>query len=108
MLVIVNPSVFLFICEAIYSQKEGLRLSQYVIPEVKGELVADVAKTLANSKKPLTLGELSKSYEGQFSSEYVREFMSRLVELNAAGLAKVLKRLSFLAQVKVYLFWCGN
>lgn len=47
-------------------------MSQYLIPDVKGELVADVAKTLANSKRPLTLSELSKSYEGQFSSEYVR------------------------------------
>ena len=33
------------------------------------------------------------------------EFMAKLVELDVAGLAKALKRLSFLAQVKVYLFW---
>ena len=33
------------------------------------------------------------------------EFMAKLVELDVAGLAKALKRLSFLAQVKAYLFW---
>jgi hypothetical protein len=33
------------------------------------------------------------------------EFMLKLSALDAAGLAAVLKRLSFLAQVKVYLFW---
>ena len=33
------------------------------------------------------------------------EFMSKIRELDAAGLAKALKRLSFMAQSKVYLFW---
>jgi GNAT superfamily N-acetyltransferase len=32
-------------------------------------------------------------------------FMAKISELDADGLAKVLKRLSFLAQSKVYLFW---
>jgi len=36
------------------------------------------------------------------------EFMAKLVELDVAGLAKALKRLSFLSQTKVYLFWCKN
>ena len=50
----------------------GLELSEYLIPEVRGDLVADVAKTLANSRKPMTLSELSRSFEGQYSPEYVR------------------------------------
>jgi GNAT superfamily N-acetyltransferase len=33
------------------------------------------------------------------------EFMAKVSVLDTAGLAKVLKRLSFLAQTKVYLFW---
>jgi ABC-type lipoprotein export system ATPase subunit/GNAT superfamily N-acetyltransferase len=33
------------------------------------------------------------------------EFTAKIATLNACELAKVLKRLSFLAQVKVYLFW---
>jgi hypothetical protein len=33
------------------------------------------------------------------------EFMAKICELNAAGLAKALKQLSFMAQTKVYLFW---
>jgi len=50
----------------------GSTLSEYAIPEVTGELITDVAKTLANSRKPLALKELSRSFEGQFSAEYVR------------------------------------
>jgi hypothetical protein len=33
------------------------------------------------------------------------EFMAKICELDAAGLALALKRLSFMAQTKVYLFW---
>ena len=33
------------------------------------------------------------------------EFMAKICELDAAGLALALKRLSFMAQAKVYLFW---
>ena len=33
------------------------------------------------------------------------EFVAKVGELDVCGLAKVLKRLSFLAQTKVYLFW---
>ena len=31
--------------------------------------------------------------------------MAKVAELDAAGLAKALKRLSFIAQAKVYWFW---
>jgi hypothetical protein len=34
-----------------------------------------------------------------------REFMAKICELDAAGLALTLKRLSFMVQTKVYLFW---
>jgi hypothetical protein len=33
------------------------------------------------------------------------EFMAKVSMLDVEGLAKMLKRLSFLAQTKVYLFW---
>jgi hypothetical protein len=33
------------------------------------------------------------------------EFVAKIRELDAVGLAKALKRLSFMAQSKVYLFW---
>jgi hypothetical protein len=33
------------------------------------------------------------------------EFVVKVAELDVAGLAKALKRLSFMAQSKVYLFW---
>ena len=32
-------------------------------------------------------------------------FVAKVAELDAAGLAKALKRLSFIAQAKVYWFW---
>jgi hypothetical protein len=34
-----------------------------------------------------------------------QEFVKRIAELDAHGLSKVLKRLSFQAQPKLYLFW---
>jgi hypothetical protein len=46
--------------------------SNYQIPEVSGELVADVAKTLANSSAPMSLIQLINCYVGQFGDEYVR------------------------------------
>jgi GNAT superfamily N-acetyltransferase len=36
------------------------------------------------------------------------EFVNKIGSLDAGGLAKVLKRLSFAAQTKVYLFWAGS
>jgi hypothetical protein len=33
------------------------------------------------------------------------EFLAKVVGLDVAGLALALKRLSFMAQTKVYLFW---
>jgi hypothetical protein len=33
------------------------------------------------------------------------KFVAKVAELDAAGLAKALKRLSFMVQAKVYLFW---
>ena len=34
-----------------------------------------------------------------------KEFITKIRELDTTGLAKALKRLSFIAQTKVYLFW---
>jgi len=61
-------------------------MSLYNIPEVTGELITDVAKTLANSRKPLTLNELAKSFEGQYSSEYVRRAAIACSQLRLAVL----------------------
>jgi hypothetical protein len=46
--------------------------TDYLIPDVTGDLVADVAKTMANSPSPMTLAQLSDCYVGQFTPEYVR------------------------------------
>lgn len=43
----------------------------YLIPEVAGELVADVAKTIASSPRPLSQSEVVKCFEGQYTPEYI-------------------------------------
>ncbi len=49
-----------------------------------GELVADVAKTLATSASALTLAQLVECYRGQCSSEYVRRAAVACVQLRLA------------------------
>lgn len=44
----------------------------YQVPDVSGEIVSDVAKTLANSAQPMNLIELGVCYTGQYSQEYIR------------------------------------
>ncbi|MEM3626416.1 MAG: ATP-binding cassette domain-containing protein [Candidatus Bathyarchaeia archaeon] len=55
------------------------------------------------SKKEGTLRKRLVSLEGAFPKHL--EFLEKLRGLNEEGLAAALKRLSFLAQTKVYLFW---
>jgi hypothetical protein len=64
----------------------------YQIPEVSGELIADVAKTLANSPVSMSLARLAECYTGQFSPEYVRRAVvasaqMELTELKGAAYA---------------------
>jgi len=61
----------------------------------------------------VVLEELSKRHASVrrrlagLSTVYPRheEFTAKICEFDAAGLASVLKRLSFMTQTKVYLFW---
>src|SRR6266571_5167565 len=47
-------------------------VTNYQIPEVTADLIADVAKTLANSASPMNATGLAECYTGQYSPEYVR------------------------------------
>jgi hypothetical protein len=67
-----NISVTCLVSNIKRNNSNWVPLFNYQIPQVKGELIADVAKTLANSGKPLKLKELAKCFEGQYSEEYVR------------------------------------
>jgi ABC-type lipoprotein export system ATPase subunit len=79
----------------------GVCYGERVVSEVGREAVLDV------------LEELSRRHAGVrrrlvgLRNVYPRheEFMAKAAELDTHGLAKALKRLSFMAQTKVYLFW---
>jgi len=58
--------------------------SEYQVPDVSGEIIADAAKTLANSPSPMTMMQLTNCYVGQFSSEYVRRAAIACVQLGLA------------------------
>ena len=79
----------------------GLGYGERVVSEVGREPILGVLEELS-----LRDGGVRRRLVG-LRSVYPRhgEFMAKLVELDVAGLAKTLKRLSFLAQTKVYLFW---
>lgn len=55
--------------------------STYQIPEVSGELIVDVSKTMANSPTPLSLNQLINCFVGQFGDEYVRRAAIAAVQL---------------------------
>jgi ABC-type lipoprotein export system ATPase subunit/GNAT superfamily N-acetyltransferase len=57
----------------------------------------------ALSRKGLTLRKRLLSLHGVYPKH--EEFLQKLRRLDEKGLAEMLKRLSFLAQTKVYLFW---
>jgi ABC-type ATPase with predicted acetyltransferase domain len=58
------------------------------------------------SRKEGTLRKRLVSLDGAFPKHL--EFLEKIQSLDEEGLAAVLKRLSFLAQTKVYLFWRNN
>src|SRR2546428_4374876 len=60
---------------------------EYQIPEVTGEIVADVAKTLANSPSPMNIVQLSNCYVGQYGSEYIRRAAVSCTQLGLSELS---------------------
>jgi len=56
----------------------------YQIPDVSAALIADLAKTLANSASSMTLSELADCYVGQFKSDSVRRATIANVQLGFA------------------------
>jgi ABC-type lipoprotein export system ATPase subunit/GNAT superfamily N-acetyltransferase len=79
----------------------GVCYGERVVSEVGREAVLDVLEELSRRdagvrRRLVGLRNVYPRHE---------EFMAKAAELDVAGLAKALKRLSFMAQTKVYLFW---
>ena len=79
----------------------GTQYAEHMVSEVGREAVFAVLEELSKRN-----GGVRRRLAG-LRNVYPKhdEFMSKIRELDAAGLAKALKRLSFMAQSKVYLFW---
>jgi len=82
----------------------GVCYGERVVSEVGREAVLDVLKELSrkNAGVRRRLAGLRNVYPKH------EEFTAKVAEFDVAGLAKALKRLSFMAQTKVYLFWSKN
>jgi hypothetical protein len=79
----------------------GVAYCERVVCEVGCEAVLDVLEELSRRdagvrRRLVGLRNVYPKHE---------EFVAKVAELDVAGLAKALKRLSFMAQAKVYLFW---
>jgi ABC-type lipoprotein export system ATPase subunit/predicted N-acetyltransferase YhbS len=79
----------------------GVQYGERVVSEVGREAVLDVLEELSRRdagvrRRLVGLRNVYPRHE---------EFMAKAAELDVAGLALALKRLSFMAQTKVYLFW---
>jgi ABC-type ATPase with predicted acetyltransferase domain len=79
----------------------GVCYGERVVSEVGCEAVCAVLKEL--SRKDAGVRRRLAGLRGVYPKH--EEFMVKLAGLDAVGLAKALKRLSFMAQTKVYLFW---
>jgi GNAT superfamily N-acetyltransferase len=79
----------------------GMHYGGQVVAEVGREQILDVLERL--SRKDAGVRRRLAGLRGVYPKH--EEFMLKVSGLDVAGLALVLKRLSFLAQVKVYLFW---
>jgi hypothetical protein len=79
----------------------GVQYGERLVSEVGREAVLDMLEELSRRD-----GGVRRRLVG-LRNVYPRheEFMAKAAELDVAGLAKALKRLSFMAQTKVYLFW---
>lgn len=86
-----------FDCALLADVKYGERLVSEVGRETVFAVLEELSKRDAGVRRRLA----------GLRSVYPRheEFLAKICELDAAGLAKALKRLSFMAQTKVYLFW---
>jgi len=78
-----------------------VKYGEHMVSEVGRETVSAVLEELSKRDAGVRrrLAGLRSVYPKQ------KEFTAKMCELDAAGLAKALKRLSFMAQTKVYLFW---
>ncbi|MBN1245516.1 DUF2075 domain-containing protein [Candidatus Bathyarchaeota archaeon] len=74
---------------------------EHVVSEVGCEAVSAVLEAL--SKRDAGVRRRLAGLRNVYPKH--NEFTTKLSELNATGLALALKRLSFMAQTKVYLFW---
>ena len=79
----------------------GVQYSKQIVSEVGCAAVSAVLEELSRKdagvrRRLIGLHSVYPKHE---------EFMTKIAEVDAAGLAKALKRLSFMAQSKVYLFW---
>jgi hypothetical protein len=79
----------------------GVCYGERVVSEVGREAVLDVLEEL--SRKDAGVRRRLVGLRNVYPKH--EEFVAKVAELDAAGLAKALKRLSFMAQPKVYLFW---
>jgi len=82
----------------------GAQYGERVVSEVGREKVLEVLEQLSRKDAGVRrrLAGLRSVYPRH------EEFMAKISEFDVAGLAKALKRLSFMAQTKVYLFWSKN
>jgi energy-coupling factor transporter ATP-binding protein EcfA2 len=79
----------------------GVCYGERVVSEVGRKAVLDVLEEL--SKRDAGVRRRLVGLHNVYPRH--EEFMAKAAELDVAGLAKALKRLSFMAQTKVYLFW---
>jgi ABC-type lipoprotein export system ATPase subunit/GNAT superfamily N-acetyltransferase len=79
----------------------GVQYGERVVSEVGREAVLNVLEEL--SKRDAGVRRRLTGLRNVYPKH--EEFMAKICELDAAGLAKAIKRLSFMAQTKVYLFW---
>jgi ABC-type transport system involved in cytochrome c biogenesis ATPase subunit/GNAT superfamily N-acetyltransferase len=79
----------------------GVVYGERVVCEVGREAVLDVLETL--SKRDAAVRRRLVCLRNVYPKH--EEFVAKVAELDLHGLALALKRLSFMAQTKVYLFW---
>jgi hypothetical protein len=79
----------------------GVAYGERVVSRVGCEAVLNVLEQL--SKHDAGVRRRLASLKNVYPKH--QEFTAKINQLDACGLAKALKRLSFMAQTKVYLFW---
>jgi hypothetical protein len=79
----------------------GVHYGERVVAEVGREQVSAVLEQL--SRKDAGVRRRLAGLRGVYPKH--EEFMAKVAEFDVASLAKALKKLSFMAQTKVYLFW---